>query len=123
MLSEAGTQGERMPAYKQKGKISWMGLGIVRLILEWAAGKSNALEIMIPALGHLGSAAILYGLKQVASASFLPNFKSKEGWFVHLFTSKWTLTVDEIGSTASSRRSWCCGEDKTGAGVAVGPGR
>lgn len=57
----------------------------MRLILELAAGKSNALEIMIPALGHLGNAAILRGFKNVASASFLLNLKPQEGWFIHLF--------------------------------------
>lgn len=101
----------------------------MRLILELAAGKSNALEIMIPALGHLGNAAILRGFKNVASASFLLNLKPQEGWFVRLFNIQRVLTIyresDEMLTENTALRSpgrlLCSRDDNAHAGATMGP--
>lgn len=63
----------------------------MRFILELEAGKSNTLEIMIPASGHLGNAASCTALKMLPGLP--PDLKPQEGWFVNSFSRQQTLTV------------------------------
>lgn len=119
-VGQAGAQREPISAHKQ-GDVSWTGRRIWRLRLELAAGKSNTLEIMIPALGHLGSEAIRHGLKNVASASFLPNLKPQERWFIHLFNIQWILAISrETGEIQSGNTAlW---DDRQGEQPSLCPG-
>lgn len=76
---------------------------------------------MIPALGHLGNAAILHSLKMLPL--LLPNVKPPEGWCIHLFNGlglllfagnwerfkvKTQLPGPACDLLQAAGRHWCC---------------